>query len=81
LDEDSEALPSILIGAYMIIRGLSFFLGGFPNEAKIITQLSDEISGWILLYFMLFSALSYAGVIVQIENDYIKNFRSQWEER
>jgi hypothetical protein len=40
-DNDLEPLASIIIGAYMSIRGLSFLLGGFPNEAEIITQHSD----------------------------------------
>ena len=41
-DENYEGLASIIIGAYMIIRGLSFLFGGFPNEAEIIlTQISD----------------------------------------
>ena len=40
-DEDGEFMASIFIGAYMIVRGLSFLLGGFPNEAEILTQLSD----------------------------------------
>jgi hypothetical protein len=39
--EDNEHLASILIGAYLIIRGLSFLFGGFPNEADVFTQLSD----------------------------------------
>jgi hypothetical protein len=34
-----EAYLTALIGAYLIIRGLSFFLGGYPNEAETFAQL------------------------------------------
>jgi hypothetical protein len=67
-DYENEPLASILIGAYMIIRGLSFFFGGFPNEAKTLTNLSNDnllISGSIYLYFFGFLALVYAGYFVQ----------------
>ena len=40
-DNDFEALAFISIGAYLIIRGLSFIFGGFPNEAEVLFQLSD----------------------------------------
>jgi hypothetical protein len=40
-DNDFEALAFISIGAYLIIRGLSFFLGGYPNEFEVLFQLSD----------------------------------------
>ena len=30
--EKMQAHATVLIGAYMIIRGLSFFLGEYPNE-------------------------------------------------
>ena len=82
-DNKLEPLASITIGAYMIIRGVSFFLGGFPNETEILTQFSDgklQISGWIYLYFLLFIFLIYAGCFVQDDNDYIKNFKKQWLE-
>ena len=34
-----EVYATALIGAYLIIRGLSFFLGGYPNEAETFAQL------------------------------------------
>ena len=37
-----EAHATVFIGAYLIIRGLSFFLGGgFPNEAQTFAQLKE----------------------------------------
>ena len=39
-DKDAHVLPLVVIGAYMIIRGLSFFLGGYPDEAQTFDQLS-----------------------------------------
>jgi hypothetical protein len=41
-DNKNEYLASVSIGAYMLIRGLSFIFGGFPSEAEIFTQLSDD---------------------------------------
>ena len=82
-DNKLESLASITIGSNMFIRGLSFLLGGFPNETEILTQFSDgnlQISGWIYLYFLLFIVLIFAGCIVQDNNDSIKNFRKQWSE-
>lgn len=34
-----EAYLTALIGSYLIIRGISFFLGGYPNEAETFAQL------------------------------------------
>ena len=36
-----EAHVTHFIGAYMIIRGLSIFFGGYPNENKIFNELSE----------------------------------------
>jgi len=39
--DEMEAHATVFIGAYMIIRGLSFFLGGYPNEAQTFAQLKE----------------------------------------
>ena len=80
-NNDFEPVASILIGAYMIIRGLSFIYGGYPNEAEVLLQLSDEklqFSGLVSLYFMHFISLFLTGLYVQAKNDSIENFRNQW---
>jgi hypothetical protein len=67
----------------MIIRGLSFFFGGFPNEAENLTTIDNDnlqISGYIYLYFLLFIVLIYASIGVQSESKIIDNFRKQWSE-
>jgi hypothetical protein len=39
--DEMEAHATAFIGAYLIIRGLSFFLGGYPNEAQTFAQLKE----------------------------------------
>ena len=67
-----EAYLTAFIGAYLIIRGLSFFLGGYPNEAETFAQLQEgnfKFSGYVYLYFVLFIALIVAGIYVQFKID------------
>jgi uncharacterized membrane protein len=69
---EMEAHATVFIGAYMIIRGLSFFLGGYPNEAQTFAQLKEgnfKLSGYVYLYFLLFVALNVAGTWVQHKTD------------
>jgi hypothetical protein len=78
-EEEIFVYVTAFIGAYMIIRGLSFFLGGYPNEVQTFAQLNDgnfEISGYLYLYFLLFIALNVAGSRVQE-----KQYDSDWRKR
>jgi len=34
------------IGAYTMVRGVSFYLGGFPNEMELRAELADGIIDW-----------------------------------
>jgi hypothetical protein len=80
-NNDFEPVASILIGAYMIIRGLSFIYGGYPNEVEVLAQLIHEthqISGLVSLYLMHFLSLFFTGLYVQAKNNSIENFRNQW---
>jgi hypothetical protein len=66
--DEMEAHATVFIGAYLIIRGLSFFLGGYPNEAQTFAQLKEgnfKLSGYVYLYFLLFILLNVAGTWVQ----------------
>jgi hypothetical protein len=70
--DEMKAHATVFIGAYLIIRGLSFFLGGFPNEAQTFNQVKEgnfKLSGYIYLYFLLFVALNVAGTWVQHKTD------------
>lgn len=67
-----EAHATVFIGAYLIIRGLSFFLGGYPNEAETFAQLKEgnlKFSAYVYLYFLLFIILNVAGTWVQHKTD------------
>jgi hypothetical protein len=79
-----EVYATALIGAYLIIRGLSFFLGGYPNEAETFTQLMEgnfKFSGYVYLYFLLFIALCVAGTWVQYKTDPELNKKLAAEEK
>lgn len=38
--DEMEAHTTVFIGAYLIIRGLSFFIGGYPDEVKTFNELT-----------------------------------------
>ena len=70
--DEMEAHATVFIGAYLIIRGISFFLGGYPNEAQTFAQLKEgnfKLSGYVYLYFLLFILLNVAGTWVQHKTD------------
>ena len=70
--DEMEAHTTVFIGAYLIIRGLSFFIGGYPNEVKIFTELSEgkfRLSVSFMLYVVLFFLLNVAGTYVQHKTD------------
>jgi hypothetical protein len=70
--DEMEAHTTVFIGAYLIIRGLSFFIGGYPNEVKIFTEISEgkfNLSVPFLLYVLLFVLLNVVGIYVQHRTD------------
>ena len=63
-----EAHATVFIGSYMTIRGLSFYLGGYPNEAETFAKLREgnfEVSSWVYIYMLLFLGLNVVGTYVQ----------------
>ena len=64
-----------LIGAYAVVRGISFFAGGFPNEMTIADlianneteQLKDLLTWHVYLYLVGLAILFVVGMIVQIK--------------
>lgn len=66
--EKMQAHTTVLIGTYMIIRGLSFFLGEYPNETQIFSKINEskiEAFSSVYIYILLFLALYAIGTIVQ----------------
>ena len=56
----------------MIMRGLSFFFGSFPDEYKIVNDLFQgkfRLPGSFLVYMLLFILLNAAGWYVQHKYD------------
>ena len=73
MKDEMETHATVFIGAYLIIRGLSFFLGGYPNEVQTLAQLKDgnfKFSWYFYLYFVLFIALNVSGTWFQHRTDY-----------
>lgn len=72
-EEIMEVHVTHFMGAYMIIRGLSFFLGGYPNEAETYFQLSNgnfNLPASFYGYFVLFIVLNVAGGWFQYHKNY-----------
>jgi len=66
-------ISTSLIGSYMLVKGPSFVIGGFPNEGTVIDlinrgeyqQLSTLISASVYIYFVIFLVLLVGGLFVQ----------------
>ena len=64
-----------LIGAYAVIRGISIFAGGFPNETTIadlvkrkeMQQLENLLTWKVYLYLAGWALLFIVGLVVQIK--------------
>lgn len=64
-----------LIGAYAVIRGISIFAGGFPNETtladlvkrKEMQQLENLLTWKVYLYLAGWALLFIVGLVVQIK--------------
>jgi hypothetical protein len=69
-------LSTSLTGAYMFVRGISLYAGGYPNEFDYIKQLENgsipNVEAWFYLYlaFMLiFTVLGTAFQCKQLKKD------------
>ena len=70
-----------VIGAYAFMRGLSYFVGGFPSEAAIIHSLTHhetikDMNNMYWIYLTLFFAISIGGMVYQAnqeEHEDLKN--------
>lgn len=55
-------------GAYMLIRGISFYAGGFPNEFTLADQLkagdTSAFTNWFYLYMVCILIVAVVGSIV-----------------
>lgn len=78
--EEMELHATVFIGAYLIIRGLSNFLGGFPEEAQLFSMLSNGTFTFGLAfygYIALFIALNVAGTWFQHYMEFDKSMPSK----
>lgn len=60
-------------GAYMLVRGISFYAGGFPNEFTLAKQLkagdSSAMDNWFYLYMVCILIVAVLGSIVQYKTN------------
>ena len=52
------------IGSYAFIRGVSLFLGGFPNEIKMFSG-EEQITTYFYIYATVFVGIFIGGVLYQ----------------
>lgn len=60
-------------GAYMFIRGISLFAGGYPNEFLLAQSvedgtIEDQMTFWFYLYLGFIVALTILGMVVQCKH-------------
>ena len=60
-------------GAYMLIRGISFYAGGFPNEFTLAEELkagdTSAMDNWFYLYMACIVITAIIGSIVQYKTN------------
>jgi len=65
-------LATSVIGGYMTIRGLSIFIGGYPDELTIAKKIEykelDGVGWAFYVYFVFMLGLSIAGMVYQFRN-------------
>lgn len=57
-------LSTAFVGAYMAIRGVSIFLGHFPNEMTLIEQIKEGIlpkTEWQVWVYLIFIVILFVG--------------------
>lgn len=63
------------IGAYVMVRGVSFYIGGFPSEMELRTELEDGVIDWenydkkFFYYLGGMAAATLIGIVYQKRNE------------
>lgn len=55
-------ISTAFVGAYMMIRGVSVFLGHFPNELTLIDQIKEGVlpkTEWQLWVYLIFIVIIF----------------------
>ena len=71
LDKHIKSFGTAFIGAYLLIRGIGTYAGGYPSEAEIAKQAEEgnveEYNPYVWLYFLGFVAFAVGGSFVQLK--------------
>ena len=66
--KESELLSTSFFGSYLTVRGVSLFIGSFPNEVRFFNNLlvnrKTEYSSWFYFYLISIVLLSMATVML-----------------
>ncbi len=61
-------LTTSFAGSYMLVRGISFYAGGFPNEFTLADQIkagdTDAFTNWFYLYMVCIMIVCAIGAVV-----------------
>lgn len=61
-------------GSYMLVRGISFYAGGFPNEFTLADQIkagdTEAFTNWFYLYMVCIVIVAVIGSIVQYKTNH-----------
>lgn len=55
-------ISTSFIGSYFVIRGISFYAGGFPSETQLHSMVKDKIIDWDTFPKIFFAYL--AGIVI-----------------
>ena len=62
-------LGTSFIGSFLIVRGVSFYLGGYPNEFELFNEIQvgdiDNVPWTAYLYVAAMVVLSVLGILFQ----------------
>jgi hypothetical protein len=64
------------LGGYALMRGASLFIGGYPNEITMITEIiagTFEVTDYFYYYLGSFGFLTLCGIIIQHKRGYHRN--------
>ena len=65
-----------LIGSYALVRGISVFAGGFPNEVAIMDELANDIMPTLSTYFYVYFAAIVCLFILGVANQW-KHYKGE----
>ena len=71
LDQQYIAFVTSFLGAYLFMRGLTFFFGGFPSEVQMFSMMAYDVDQFLgnafWVYLAVFVATGILGFVCQTQ--------------